>query len=404
MSTIDHGIADSGVSVWRTRAGYLWNNSPRPLLRGARRVIDTALPETRCVTSFARDGGPVLGYAGVRAGETNVLQLLEHQRDPVAGPTSRRERRVVRWRDLPAAIPGEADLLLIAGEQDRITGLPAERAVVAPLRVHLVVDVPPDPERVRLLASKRERSQFRRQREQYDWALERDDSPEAFAYFYDRMHRPTMKTRHGERSRSETAAIAYSDILRHGCLFFVTQDGERVTGALCRWSADCRTLTTRLLGVLDGEQVHYETGAFKAVYHLLLEWAACNAVPRVDFFGTEAFVSKGIFQWKRKLGPGVELPPNHFATKRLYIAARRDTPRLRDLLVANPLLAFGEGDVLEPVYFTDAERPPRLDLSARCPGVGEPRLIDLDRFLHGAYSGRADAMRGLGREGLAGAR
>jgi hypothetical protein len=340
----------------------------------------------------------VLGYAGLAIGETNVLQLMEHQRDALAGPTVRRARARVAWRDLPDAIAPDADLLLIAGEQEQIARLPAERALIAPLRVHLVMDVDPDPERTRLLASKRERWQFRRDRERYGWTLEQDDSPEAFAFFYERMHRPTMLVRHGDRGRSEQAEVAYRDILRHGCLFFVLQDGRRVSGALCRWSRDGRTLTTRLLGVLDGDPRHYESGAFKAVYHLLLEWASRREVPRLDFFGTEAFVSKGIFQWKRRLGPGVELPPNHFATKRLYVAVRRDTPEVRDLLVANPLLVLDPDGGLEPVYFTDSERPPRLDLSARCRGVGEPRILDLDRFLHspGHGAGRMAAAAGAG--------
>jgi hypothetical protein len=376
------------LPLWRARAAYRWNNSPLPLVRGARRVWDAAPGNALCITSVPEGGGPVLGYAGLPVGETNVLWLLEQQRDALAGPTGRRVRTTVAWRDLPGAIPPEADLLLIAGERDRIARLRASRSLTVPLRVHLVVEVDPDPDRTRLLVSKRERSQFRRDRERQHWVLERDESPEAFAFFYERMHTPTMAARHGERSRSEDAAVAYHEILRHGCLFFVTQDGRRVSGALCRWSPDRRTLTTRLLGVLDGDPQYYDSGAFKAVYHLLLDWASRHGVPRLDFFGTEAFISKGIFQWKRRLGAGVELPPNHFATKRLYLSVRHDTAAVRDLLVANPLLAFDHDGGLEPVYFTDAQRPPRLDLSARCPGVGEPRLIDLDQFLGSADGAR----------------
>jgi hypothetical protein len=380
-------VTRSSPALWPARAGYLWNNSPAPLLQGARRTWDRSRRAALCVTSEPRDGHPVLGYAGLAVGETNVLQLMEHQRDALAGPTVRRRRGRVAWRDLPDAIGPEADLLLIAGEREQIARLPAERSLIAPLRVHLVVEVDPDPGRTRLLASKRERWQFGRDRERHGWTLERDDSPEAFAYFYERMHVPTMRVRHAEQSRTEDAAVAYRDILRHGCLFFVVQDGRRVSGALCRWSPDGLTLTTRLLGVLDGDSQYYDSGAFKAVYHLLLEWASGHSVRRVDFFGTEAFLSKGIFQWKRRLGPGVELPPNHFAGKRLYLAVRRDTPEVRDLLVANPLLVFGPDGGLEPVYFTDALRPARLDFSAKCRGVGEPRVIDLDRFLGSSVPG-----------------
>ncbi|HET6858674.1 MAG TPA: hypothetical protein VFH94_16490, partial [Streptomyces sp.] len=155
-------------------------------------------------------------------------------------------------------------------------------------------------------------------------------------------------------------------------------------GVLCHWSDDRRTLTTRLLGVRHGDQRHYDEGAFKAVYHLLLRWAREHHVERVDFFGTEAFLSKGIFQWKRKFGTRVTLPPNHFADKRIRLCVRRDTPQTRDFLVANPLLCLepgAEGPALVPTYFTDAHRPPRSDISASCPGLPEPRIVDLDAFL-----------------------
>ncbi len=117
-----------------------------------------------------------------------------------------------------------------------------------------------------------------------------------------------MRRRHGDRSRTEPARGAHA-ILPRGTLLFVTSGGRRVAGVLCHWSPDRRTLTTRLLGVLDGDEQHYADGAFKAVYHLLLRWACARRVPHVDFFGTEAFLSKGIFQWKRKFAPASSCRP-----------------------------------------------------------------------------------------------
>jgi hypothetical protein len=365
------------------RAGYLWNNSPHPALRAARRWSDATGTSVPCTLSTSTSGTVGIGYAGLPIGEVNVLELLERQRIGLAGEVAERRRSVLRWHDLPDGLPPEADIVVVGGEEQRIGTLPMRWALVAPFRIHLVVQVSADPEEMLQRASKRERWQFRRNLQRLGWTLEQDDSRAAFEFFYHRMHRPTMAQRHGERERSESAAVAYHEILRHGCLFFVRQGTQRVSGALCRWSADRNTLTTRLLGVLDGEAEHYDTGAFKAVYHLLLDWAARNQVPRVDFFGTEAFVSKGIFQWKRRLDPRVELPPNHFSTKRLYLRVRSDTAEVRAFLVANPLLAYGADGVLQPTYFADGERPARLDLSARCQEMAEPRVLDLDEFLDG---------------------
>ncbi|MEV8634462.1 GNAT family N-acetyltransferase [Streptosporangium sp. NPDC051023] len=365
----------------RARLAYTWNNSPSPAWRAARRLADTLGGSVPMIASHTEHGDVSIAYLGLPIGQANILQLLEHQRAGLGLTTAGRETGSVRWRDLAEGRWPDADLVVVGAEARRLRGLPPQGGLTAPFRVHLVVDVPGTEEELQQRISKRERWQFRRNQREHQWTLEEDSSPEALDFFYRRMHLPTMHRRHGDRSRTESLAVARHAILRQGTIFFVTLGGTRVAGALCHWSEDRRTLTTRLLGVLDGRDEHYEKGAFKAVYHLLLRWACANRVPRVDFFGTEAFVSKGIFQWKRKFAPRVELPPNHFATKRMRLYVRRDTPAVRDFLVANPLLRIDRSHALTPVYFTDAGRPPRLDISAQCPGLPEPEIVDLDAFL-----------------------
>ncbi|MGW6982601.1 hypothetical protein ACWGE1_24730 [Streptomyces sp. NPDC054932] len=372
--------------VARARLTYAWNNSPQPVWRTVRRLYDSAPRAGSATVSRVETGHPSLAYLGLPKGRANILQLLEHQRSRsgAGAGTARREESPASLRGLAAGRWPEADLVVVGAQAHQLGRLPRARSVTAPFRVHLVVDVPDSPERLQQQISRRERWEFRRNQREHQWSLEEDSSPEAFDFFYRRMHAPTMGHRHGDRSRTESAAVARHGILDHGTLLFVAQDGVRVAGVLCHWSTDRRTLTTRLLGVLDGDELHYSQGAFKAVYHLLLQWACAHRVAHVDFFGTEAFISKGIFQWKRKFAPRVVLPPNHFADKRIRLYVRRDTPEVRDFLVANPLLALEPGPggpALIPTYFTDSERPPRLDISASCPDLPEPRLVDLDRFL-----------------------
>ncbi|WP_172384670.1 GNAT family N-acetyltransferase [Streptomyces sp. MNP-20] len=366
----------------RARLAYWWNNTPSPAGRAARRAADGLPGGAPALVSHTSADGVTIAYAGLPVGRTNILQLLEQQRARLGSPTTHRTAATVTRRDLAPGVRGDADLLVLGAEEHRLRRLPDLGTVTAPFRLHLVVDVPDTHEQLQQLISKRERWQFRRDQRRRGWALEEDPSPRALAFFYERLHTPTMRHRHGERSRTERFEVVRHAVLPRGTLFFLTEAGTRVAGALCHWSKDRRTLTTRLLGVLDGREEHYRSGAFKALYHHLLRWACEHGVPRVDFFGTEAFVSKGIFQWKRRLGARPELPANHFATKRVRIYPRRDTPAVRDFLVANPLLRIGpRGGPLTPVYFTDDARPPRLDLSARCPGLAAPETVHLDTFL-----------------------
>ncbi|MFJ8149479.1 hypothetical protein ACIQ6R_31205 [Streptomyces sp. NPDC096048] len=376
--------AAEAVPALPARLRYTWNNSRHPAWRAARRALDDAPARVHAVVSHERRGRLNIAYVGLSAGRTNILQLLEQQRDTLGMSTVGHEHALVAWRDLARGALPPADLVVIGAEAARLSRLPASRSITAPFRVHLTVGIPEGLDALERQISKRERWQFRRDRALHDWAWTEDSSPRALDFFYQRMHLPTMATRHGDRSRTETWPVARHAILPHGSLFFLTDAGERRAGVLCHWSADGTTLTTRLLGVLDGDERLYRDGTFKAVYHHLLRWAREHGVPRVDFYGTEAFISKGIFQWKRRLGPRVELPPNHFSTKRIRLYPRRDTAVLRDFLVSNPLLAHRADGSLAPVYFTDEQRPPRLDLSARCPGLPAPHTVHLDSFFHGA--------------------
>jgi hypothetical protein len=375
----------------RHRLRYAWDNSDAAVLRRARAWWDgTTLRRQPHVLSTAPPALSI-GYAGVPQGLPNVLSLLELQRSRITdAPAARSETRM---RLSPASIRRpdfDPDLVLVGGSARRVAALPRDAAIVMPLRVHLVVDVPADLTTLRQSISKRERSYFNARRAEHGWRLSVRDDDETFDFFYRRMHVPTMHARHAEHARSERSEVARDAILARGAVFLVEDETGPVAGALCLWQPRDRTLTTRLLGVLDGSSEHYESGAFKAVYHLLLEWAVEHHVRHVDLHGTESFVSKGIFQWKRRLHPRVALPPNHFAHKRLWMQVRHDAPEVRSFLVDNPTLAFTEGGQLEAVYFFDRDRAPRTDLDATCHGVAGRRLVDLDEFLDGHAPGRHD--------------
>ena len=150
---------------------------------------------------------------------------------------------------------------------------------------------------------------------------------------------------------------------------------------LCRLEGS--TLVVRLAGVEAGGEEPYRSGTYMAMYVLILQWAAEQGLTRVDLSGCEPFLSKGIFQFKRKMHPEVTLPDNHFREKRLVLRVLRDTPEVRDLLTANPVLTSGTHGGLEAVYFHDPDRPARTDLRWQCPGVSSQRTLDLDEFLDG---------------------
>jgi hypothetical protein len=373
----------------RLRAAYYWRNSGNPLLRRLRVAWDTrdrrALPAVR-----SEFGGMSVCYNGLPEGLAYTLEFTELRRGDTGGQ-ARRSSASITGRDLASgdrALP-DADIVIVGTSASAAHRLPAAASLVAPMRVHFVADIDGDAQAVTRRISERERWQFGRNARRYGWSWDTVSDPAWFDLFYDRLYRPTMRARHGARERTEAKDSSYECLFRTGHLFALSEDGERIAGALCHWNGAARVLTLRLLGVLDGSRELMDRGALKAVYHYLIAWSADNGVRQFDLQGTEPFLSKGTYQWKRRLGTRVVLPPNHFGGKRLWLQVRRDTPVVRDFLTANPVLAESSDGTLGAIYFHDAHRPPRLDYSAKSPGVAGTRLVDLDEFLAAAPAGGA---------------
>lgn len=361
------------------RARYGWQNSGSASVVRVHQWADTfACARPAGVESLPEGAGVSIGYAGLAEGRRHVLQFLEQRRGV---PARQREVRT-SWADLAAgrAMP-DCDLLAVGCLPRHAPALRGAGGLLMPLRINLVVPVDGEPGSAALRVSRKARQQYAREARALDRGLECGDGQPDFDYFFDRMHVPTMASRHGSASRSVARATALACIYRRGVLFFLTQAGERVAGMLCR--IEGQTLVIRLAGVLDGGTAAYQHGTYMALYIEIIDWAASRGLRRVDLSGCEPFLSKGIFQFKRKLHPQVGVPDNHFNGKVLWLYPRRDTPDLRDFLVANPAVVTVSGGGLEAVYFSDAARPARTDLRWECPGISGFRLVDLDAFFRG---------------------
>jgi hypothetical protein len=369
---------------WRVRAGYEWAQNTSALVTGTRSWADTRMLPWVSVTTAAGAAGPSIAYAGPPVGVVKIHQMLEQRRETLGAVTTARaagraERAaLLRGRWLP-----DADLVAVGCAARQASELPGAAALVLPFRVHILARTGDGPGGWWQRMSKSERRWSNRTLTSGPWALEVATDTASFEYFYDRMHEPTMRARHGARARSESREVALECLFRRGVLAFVTYDGARVAGLLCRWGPSRQVLTIRLVGVLDGLPEHYRNGAMRATDHLLMAWAAARGVPSVDFGGAEPFLSQGIFQRKRLLASTAIMAPNHFGRLRLWWHARRDTPAVRDFLVANPVVEMAGDRGLRAVYFCDQQRPARLDLAPTREGIDGHRVLPLDEFFSG---------------------
>jgi hypothetical protein len=376
---------------WRVRAEYEWAQNTSPLVTGARSRMDNEVRSWVSVTSAAGASGPSIAYAGVPLGVVKIHQMLEQRREALGALTT---ERVSGLADRAALLRGDwlpdADLVAVGCAAPQAGRLPTAGALILPFRVHILARTGDGPEGWWQRMSKSERRWSSRTLGTHTlgagpWGLEVATDAASFGYFYDRMHLPTMRARHGARARSESRDTALDCLFRHGVLAFVTSGGTRVAGLLCRWGPGQRVLTIRLVGVLDGLPEYYRNGAMRATDHLMMAWAAARGVQSVDFGGAEPFLSQGIFQRKRLLASTAVMAPNHFGRLRLWWHARRDTPEVRDFLVANPVVEMVGDRGLRAVYFCDEQRPARLDLAPTREGIDGCRVLPLEEFFAGRH-------------------
>ncbi|WP_405804764.1 hypothetical protein OG729_06100 [Streptomyces sp. NBC_00210] len=362
------------IRTLRARVDYGWRHSPQPYVARLRLLLDgelrAAFPGRPVHTGPVHTaGGLRLTYTGpYEIGKGMLAQVARHP-DSDAGNSPRATG---------------ADLELFAASARRLAALPSARTLQLPPRVHQIVRIREDLETTLGGRCRRERQRFNRNRRKELWTWEHSEAAEDVEFFHRRMHVPTVRARHGADAVSEPLTVARECLFKQGHLFFIRAggpDGERIAGTLCRWDARRRTLTYRLVGILDGDHALRLAGALTALQFFVFEWAARHGVSTVDLGGGAPFLSRGIVQQKMRLGAEMAVAPVPVRHLRMRLRVARDTEGVRDFLVANPLLATTPGGGLEAVYFHDRTRPIRDDVAWRSPGVDRLRIVDLDEFL-----------------------
>jgi hypothetical protein len=372
----------TGARLARLNARYQWNGAGGPWAALHRWSAD--MPGCRYVSSESVTANPRLSicYLGFAEGERYILPYLREQQEKIGGAVTVVGQPPVTWRSMVGSpLESRSDILLLGCSSRRAARLADDRSLILPFRVHLTLDVIPDPEAMLRQVSSNERRQFNNLRRRSEWELEVGSDIDDMKFFHHRMHLPTMATRHGEATRSVDWETAVHCLFGHGVLFFVTEAGKRVAGVLCRYGDNGGTLYMRTMGVLDGDEQHYRSGVVKAVYYFTVEWAAKNGISRIDMSGGEPFPGKGVFQFKRRFHPTAVLPVDHFGDKRVLLRVLRDTPAVRDFLVATPMITADRAGNLTARYFRDSIRPPRAEVRVAGPGIEKSHEIDLDAFL-----------------------
>lgn len=161
-----------------------------------------------------------------------------------------------------------------------------------------------------------------------------------FAEFYDRLHAPYVRDRHGEgasvQSREETLGKLRTCAWR---LLTVRSGGELVAAGTVEF--DGPTARFWQLGVRDGDPALLTAGAADAVYAFVMTEARERGCEVLHLGHSRPFARDGVLEYKRMLGAYV-LNARDERRGSLELSLRRLTPGLGDFLAENPMIAFEE--------------------------------------------------------------
>lgn len=164
--------------------------------------------------------------------------------------------------------------------------------------------------------------------------------------FYERMHLPYIRKRHGEASVIRDYAELEKRFRSHGELVFACRSGVRLGGVII----DDKDGVAKglLLGILDGNEEYLRMGVSDAVFCFQMERMRRRGFRRAGLGHSRAFLGDGALQYKRKLGGRLcgELDSGYFSFRFL-----RRTPAVEAFLRANPFVTTEEGGPLRGAVF-----------------------------------------------------
>ena len=266
----------------------------------------------------------------------------------VEDPVEQQVGQIPVWRYDKVASLSWGDILFVEATKHLIRKLPQQGAIVLPERVDHILDVQGDWQDVRNRFHKSVRKNELRLMRKYGYEYHVSCASQDFEEFYHQMYLPTTGDRHGELSFPKSVGEAYL-FFRRGWLFRVERGGDWVSGVVCHPQGDVLLATTS--GVKNGDAQLVHDGATAATYYAAIHWANQHGYKAVNFLGSGARLSGGLFQHKRKWGSTVSVSPN--LHRQIWIRVRQITPAVSQFLKENPLITVDRDGELHGLIMVD---------------------------------------------------
>lgn len=131
-------------------------------------------------------------------------------------------------------------------------------------------------------------------------------SPKDLDRFYHQMLVPTTQQRHQHRAIIEPYSY-YEEMFKSSFLMFLSLDGEEVAATLC--SAKNGVFHYKCIGNPDGNVELMKHDVNTAMYWYMIQHAFDLGMQQMNFEGSFAWVTDGVFKYKRRWGAEVHSDP-----------------------------------------------------------------------------------------------
>lgn len=173
-----------------------------------------------------------------------------------------------------------------------------------------------------------------------------------FKFFYEQMHLPYIRGRHGKAARIPTYDFLRDVFLKEGKLLLVWQGDVPIAGVLIQYERGEAVLLC--LGVTEGRFELVHRGGIGALIYFAVEELRKEGYQSFNFGGSRPLLQDGALRFKALFGSRV-IGKKHLTDHRAQLYLFRDTPALRHYLKANPFIFVTDAGEYHRAVFLDSE-------------------------------------------------
>lgn len=187
----------------------------------------------------------------------------------------------------------------------------------------------------------------------YGFTCEEKFTTDDLKFFYERMFKPYISSRHKESS----VMVDFSYFLKRfrkkdSRLFFLMKDKEPVAASFNERKNGMIKFSG--LGILDAKREILTMGAIRVLYFFMLSYYKEKKVEEINFGGTSPLLSDGLTQFKFSM----RAFPNKkklFGEKSLWVLPVNKANAIHDVLKSNPFIYITQKEIYRAIFLDSKE-------------------------------------------------